>query len=186
MIRFGIDAMLLALISLAFVAGAAADRTPEAPPAAVDAVDALRKQLGAALRGAIEEEGPIAAIDVCRDKAPQITKALQNEGVAVGRTSHRLRNPDNAPMPWMKPLLEELRDSTAAPGRFRVVDLGEAGTGYVEAIYLQPLCATCHGSNIAPALHDEIRARYPDDRATGFEPGEFRGLFWAVVPKPAS
>ncbi len=170
-----------ALLMAAALTASAGEPSASRPKAAADAVDALRKQLGAALRGAMEKSGPSAAIEVCRHDAPRITASLRAPGVAVGRTSHRLRNPANAPQPWMKSLLAEYRERPPAPGSYRVVDLGDAGRGYVEPIYLKPLCATCHGQSIAPQLLTEIRERYPDDRATGFGLGEFRGLFWAVI-----
>jgi hypothetical protein len=48
---------------------------------------------------------------------------------------------------------------------------------------LQPLCATCHGEAVEPALLERIRALYPRDEAVGFRVGELRGMFWAVVPR---
>jgi len=107
-------------------------------------------------------------------------------GVAVGRTSHRLRNPANAPEPWMVPLLDELRAAAPRPGSWHAVDLGARGTGYVEPIYLQPLCATCHGEAVEGALLERIRTLYPTDEAVGFHVGELRGLFWAIVPREAA
>ena len=153
---------------------------PQPPRAAVDAIGRLRVELGGALRAALAK-GPEHAIEVCRLDAPRLTALQQRDGIRVGRTSDRLRNPANAPEPWMQPLLAEFRERAPEPGAHRSVDLGARGTGYVEPIYLKPLCATCHGENVAPPLLDAIRARYPEDRATGFRVGELRGLFWAVV-----
>jgi hypothetical protein len=158
----------------------ARDQAPERPAAAAAAVARLREALGGALREALAR-GPEPAIDACRVEAPRLAREIAADGVAVGRTSHRLRNPANAPEDWMLPLLDAYRESEPAPGSFRTVDLGARGTGYVEPIYLQPLCATCHGESVDPALLEKIRALYPEDRATGFRVGELRGLFWAVV-----
>ena len=49
---------------------------------------------------------------------------------------------------------------------------------------MKPLCTTCHGTSVDPALLAHIRERYPEDRATGYSVGDFRGLFW-VVATPA-
>jgi RND family efflux transporter MFP subunit len=171
-------------------AAAAAPQAPPAPAAvpparAAEAVAALRSELLAALTRALVE-GPAAAIDACRVEAPRIAERIAARGVAVGRTSHRLRNPQNAPEPWILPLLDELRAAPPEPSTWRSVDLGERGTGYVEPIHLQPLCATCHGEAVEPALLERIRALYPSDEAVGFRVGELRGLFWAVVPRDAS
>jgi len=180
------------LFTLAFLAGCGEPEEP-APPAAEEsaprierperaaaAVAALKMQLSAALKEALAES-PEAAIDACRVKAPAIAAAVAGPGLAVGRTSHRLRNPGNAPEDWMRPFLDEFRAAEPQPGAFRTVSLGERDTGYVEPIYLQPLCATCHGEAVDPGLLATIREHYPEDEATGFRVGELRGLFWAVV-----
>ena len=156
----------------------------ERPAQAAETVAALRTQLLAALPQALGQ-GPEAAIDACRIEAPRIAERVSANGVAVGRTSHRLRSPGNAPEPWMLPLLEEFRTNPQQPGAWRSVDLGTRGTGYVEPIYLQPLCATCHGESVDPTLLQKIRALYRDDEAVGFAVGDFRGLFLAITPRPA-
>jgi hypothetical protein len=65
----------------------------------------------------------------------------------------------------------------------KVVVLDEDTVGYVEPIYLQPMCVTCHGTAIAPEVEERIRSLYPNDEATGFEPGHFRGVFWAELSR---
>ncbi|MEJ2720956.1 MAG: hypothetical protein P8181_07415, partial [bacterium] len=58
------------------------------------AVAAFKKELQGALRDALVD-GPENAIEVCRVEAPAIGARLAADGVEVGRTSHRLRNPKN-------------------------------------------------------------------------------------------
>ena len=140
----------------------------------------LKQGLKRALETALAE-GPIAAVDACRIEAPRIAAESAQPGVRIGRTSHRLRNPANAPAVWMQPLLAEFEKAGRAEGKGRLVDLGSEGVGYVEPIHLQPLCVTCHGTHVAPELLAHIRKLYPEDRAVGFEPGDFRGLFWVVL-----
>jgi RND family efflux transporter MFP subunit len=154
---------------------------PEAARARAAAVIAdLKLELEAALAAALAL-GPEAAIQTCRVEAPRIAAKHARDGVRVGRTSHRLRNPANAPATWMQPPLDEFRNAPPKPGSSRTVDLGARGIGYIEPIYLKPVCTTCHGNAIEPALLERIRAQYPDDQAFGFEEGDFRGLFWAVI-----
>lgn len=173
---------LVALVLLLASALACGERkpAPARPQAAAEAIAGLRTELGAALGTALAQ-GPEHAVETCRLEAPRITARQQRPAVAVGRTSDRVRNPANAPEPWMQPLLDEFRGRAPEPDAYRTADLGARGTGYVEPIYLQPVCATCHGRNVDPGLLDVIRERYPSDQATGFEVGELRGLFWAVV-----
>jgi len=145
-----------------------------------EALGPLKQGLMGALKGALAES-PTAAVDTCKLAAPSITEGAARPGVKVGRTSNRLRNPGNAPEPWMKPLLAELEQRPKSPGLGRVVALAGGRVGYVEPIYLQPMCTTCHGKAIDPALLTHIRERYPQDRAVGYEPGELRGLFWVKL-----
>ncbi len=174
---------ILALGALALAAAlpALADSEPSPQTAAArETIATLRGELQNALRSALPE-GPEAAVGACQEQAPAIAARLQGGGVRVGRTSHRLRNPANAPEAWMLPFLDEFGSGEPQPGAWRSVRLGPRQVGVVEPIYLKPLCATCHGEQVQPALLESIRARYPEDRATGFRVGELRGLFWAVV-----
>ena len=139
------------------------------------------------LKAALTEgmaEGPEAALEVCRVKAPHIADVVGSETLTVGRTSHKLRNPANAPRAWMKPLLEEA--AAKAKAEPRAVDLGGGRVGYVEPIYVGAPCLTCHGEVVGPALEGKIAELYPEDKARGFAEGDFRGLFWAeFTPEPA-
>lgn len=121
--------------------------------------------------------GPAEAVAVCRDRAPQIAAAMSVDGVSMGRSSHRLRNPANAPQQWLAPIVSAFADGTfeLAP---QLVDIGDGRTGYVEPIVVQPLCLTCHGTDVPPELAARIAELYPDDAATGFAAGDFRGVFW--------
>jgi hypothetical protein len=104
--------------------------------------------------------------------------------VRVGRSSHRLRNPANAPEPWMEPLLAAYVEGSgsAVP---RTVEIDPDTVGYVEPIFVQPMCLTCHGTNLPPGVQEKLVELYPDDRATGFESGDFRGIFWVTLERPA-
>jgi hypothetical protein len=59
---------------------------------------------------------------VCRDEAEAITaEVARTSGIAAGRTSHRLRNPRNAPRPWARADVEaaagkKAAEVTARPG----------------------------------------------------------------------
>ena len=136
----------------------------------------FKKDLQQALKGGLAE-GPAAAIQVCRVKAPGIADALSVEGIRMGRSSHKLRNPDNTAPGWVGPIMQAYLDD-ASSREPRAVELGDNRWGYVEPIVVQPLCLTCHGSELAPEVATRISEFYPDDNATGFEPGDLRGVFW--------
>jgi len=142
----------------------------------------FKEQLVDALTGALEEGGPTNAIHVCRERAPEIAAALSVGGVRMGRTSHKLRNPANAPQPWVEPLLEAYVENPTDT-RPRAVYVDDSTIGYVEPIYMMSFCLSCHGPSIEPDLLAEIDSVYPEDQATGFRDKELRGLFWVTLPR---
>lgn len=149
--------------------------------AGAEAVLPFKKSLKQALVSGLER-GPVPAISVCRMVAPQLAEEVSTDGVRVGRSSLKLRNPKNAPKPWMQPLLETYEQSPdqREPA---VVAIDDDTIGYVEPIFVQPLCVTCHGETLAPDLKSKIDELYPEDRATGYAPGDLRGVFWAELPR---
>lgn len=158
---------------------AARDREPSRVERARAALAPLKSRLMAALTEALGE-GPGAAVAACRVEAPRIAAELSGDGLRVGRTSHRLRNPANAPAPWMRPLLQRYVEGEDAP--HLTVELDGGALGYAEPIRTQPLCLDCHGTELPEPVRTQLAELYPQDRATGFAEGELRGLFWAVVP----
>ena len=143
----------------------------------------LKQQLKQALLAGLAA-GPDSAVAACKVEAPRIAAELSVDGVALGRSSHRLRNPDNVGPDWVSPILEEYV-ATEGVLQPRTVSLPDGRTGYVEPILTQPLCLTCHGDVQDPALLERIEADYPQDRATGFAAGELRGVFWVEYPSAA-
>jgi hypothetical protein len=161
---------------------------PSVMPAADDAPDRgaellkpFKQELQAALRQGLEQ-GPAQAIQACRIEAPRISASLSVDGVTLGRSSHRLRNPANAAPEWVTPIMESW---VREPGLREplTIDLPDSQRGYVEPIVVQPLCLACHGENLEPDVASGIRDLYPDDQATGFEAGDFRGVFWVEFPR---
>lgn len=143
-------------------------------------VSLYKQDLQKALRSGMSE-GVMDAISACRIKAPKIAESLSKDGVRIGRASHRLRNPGNAPPDWVNPIMDAY---IAMPADLepRNVSLPENRSGYVEAIVLQPLCVACHGEALATEVAARINELYPEDRATGFRVGDLRGVFWVEYP----
>ena len=140
----------------------------------------FKQDLQMALKSGLAE-GPAAAIQVCRVKAPGIADALSVDGVRMGRSSHKLRNPANTAPDWVSPIMQAYLDD-ASSREPRIVALAGDRWGYVEPITVQPLCLTCHGSTLAPDIAAQISDLYPADRAVGFEAGDLRGVFWLEFP----
>jgi hypothetical protein len=182
---------LLAGLGLLLAGAAAAEDEPEARGDAVpesvserahELLGPFKKELLGALTDALHEGGPENAIAVCRTKAPAIAVESAGEGIEIGRTSHRLRNPDNAPAEWMKPLLAAyLEDPEGAEPR--AVRLEDGLVGYVEPMRVLPMCLACHGTDLSAPVSERLAELYPEDQATGFEAGDFRGMFWVTLPE---
>jgi hypothetical protein len=170
---------------------------PAADTAWVDQSRQLAMQLGGQLKSelskAIAEGGPIAAINVCYLRAPEIAAQLsQASGARVGRTALRVRNPSNAPDDLERSVLEQFSaDLGSGPVDRPLEAVFEIRRGdaverrYMRAIPTDALCLTCHGKTIAPELAAAIARDYPQDQATGFEQGQLRGAFSVVWPAPS-
>lgn len=146
----------------------------------------LRTQLVAALKS----DGPLAAIEVCNVTAPQIAAdQSRDSGWSVGRTSLRLRNPENAPDAWERGVLESFEARKAAgedPKTLERWEVTESGEGrvfrYMKAIPTAEPCLACHGGDLKPAVAAKLDELYPEDRARGFAIGDIRGAFTIVQP----
>lgn len=147
------------------------------------------EDLQQALKQAMEEGGPLAAIAACRDLAPQLAAAASRAaGAAVGRTSLRYRNPQNAPEPWQSVVLQtfEAQMTSAVAAELEYFAAAEDGSArYMKGIVLAPLCVTCHGTSLAPELLAALDEAYPHDRARGYAVGDLRGAFTVFWPAAA-
>ncbi|NNL99123.1 MAG: DUF3365 domain-containing protein, partial [Gammaproteobacteria bacterium] len=170
-------------VLLAALSGAAGadDITPVAPGAA------LLKPFKLSLKQALVTglaRGPAHAIDACRVEAPEIAARLSVNGVTMGRSSDRLRNPANAAPEWVQGVLDEYLDASGEL-KGRAVELSATEHGYVEPIFAGGLCLNCHGAHLSPAVSAQLAELYPGDAATGYADGDFRGVFWIRYPATA-
>ena len=137
-------------------------------------------QLKAALQASMAAGGPVEAISVCSEVAPQLASQISRaSGANVGRTSWRFRNPANAPNDWQAQALNHL-EATGNPEYFEL--LPDGGARYLKAIPTGPVCISCHGETLAPAIAEQLKESYPHDRATGFAVGDLRGAFSVAWP----
>jgi len=167
------------IIALALAAGVVQAQNSELARGA-ELLAPFKRDLQEALLQGLAE-GPAQAIGACHVRAPEVASALSSDGIIVGRSSHRLRNPTNASPKWVAPVLEAYT-SSSGDREPRVVPLPNDRLGYVEPILLKPLCLTCHGESLAPDVAARINELYPEDRAVGYEIDDLRGVFWIEYP----
>jgi hypothetical protein len=196
MIRRFLPVFVLSLFSFGAAAGEPADW-----PEWVGTSRSLAMQLGSELKGelgrAIEQGGPVAAITVCKDRAPAIAARLSGQsGARVSRTALRVRNPGNAPDELQRAVLEQFAEQLAAAPAgsaageppeavFEIKGANGIERRYMRAIPTDALCLTCHGATLSPELAAAIQRDYPADSATGFAQGQLRGAFSVIWPAVA-
>jgi hypothetical protein len=150
-------------------------------------------KLVATLLEQIAKTGPEGAIVVCREQAPQMAKAASDEtGWSIRRVSLRNRNPKAVPDAWERTALEDFDRRAAAGESPATLEKGELVTAggrseyrYVKALPAQDFCLQCHGTpeRISPAVREQLKSLYPDDKAVGYRAGEIRGAI--TIRKPA-
>jgi rubrerythrin len=141
--------------------------------------EALFGALMGELSQAMAEGGAAQAIEVCAERAPEIADEISRKrGVEIGRTSWKLRNPDNAPPAWAELVLGDRPERAT----FLVDRTGRLGA--LLPIRVMANCLACHGSReeLAPGVAERVAELYPHDEATGFEAGDLRGWFWVETP----
>lgn len=155
----------------------------------------LMKQFGGALKAelmaAVKAKGAPHAIAVCNVKAPEIAKKVSaDSGWTVARSSHKLRNPKNAPDSYTAAAIDEFLKRQAAGEKAAdiakaeiVEENGQKMFRLVKAIPTGELCLNCHGGeNVKAPVVEALATLYPDDMARGFNVGEMRGVFTLTKP----
>ncbi|MFO7726587.1 MAG: DUF3365 domain-containing protein [Oceanipulchritudo sp.] len=148
---------------------------------------ALMESLESRLKQALGKGGPINAIEVCQLEALPITRDIRDrkEVTHLKRVGVRLRNPANAPDRHEAEALAYFTQNGVEAGQFPKEYAQEITTSdgrteqrYYRAIPLQARCVACHGpkEQMPAPIREALQQRYPDDEATGFTPGQLRGL----------
>lgn len=154
------------------------------PQEAQKQLKGFKTDLKAALVSSIQKGGLESAVHVCKEVAPEIANQYSNENISIGRSARRIRNSNNKAESWMLEAFDSFAKSKKENVQKNWSQSGEAFVRYAEPIYTDAVCLNCHGSTIAPAVKASIQKQYPNDRATGFELGELRGIFWVKIKKP--
>ncbi|XKH01256.1 DUF3365 domain-containing protein [Marinobacter nauticus] len=189
--REALTAILIASAVAAPALSLAADQTAdERVEEARTLVKSFGGSLKQALQQAIEEGGIVNGISVCNTLAPEIAAQNSTDTWHIGRTSLKLRNPDNAPTDWQEMQLRAMDKQPVINGKpvevWQVSDaVGQPEFQYMSAIPTQKLCLNCHGTDIKPEVQAKINELYPQDQATGFAEGDLRGAF-VVTYRPAA
>ena len=149
------------------------------------------KEFGYELKGtmqkAFKQAGPTAVIEVCQASSDWIATKVdrRNGGWEVGRTSLKLRNPDNAPVSWEMMVLQSIEARKANGEDPKLLSYSEVVTeGGIESYRFmmaiptaEKPCIICHGDAIDGEITALLDKHYPNDKARGFKAGDIRGAF---------
>ena len=161
--------------------------------AAKQVTQQLLKRLGSHLKTEMKTNGPLQAISVCKDVAPQIAGELSLEnGWRVTRISAKPRNAllGSADV-WEQKVLAEFEARAKAGEKYsamsKVEVVEEGGKSYfrfMKPLPVKPICLTCHGSDeqIPATVKTELDKQYPFDRARNYQAGDLRGAVTIKQP----
>ena len=153
----------------------------------------LLKQLGGHLKKEMKSNGPIEAIKVCKEVAPDIaTKLSLENGWRVTRVTTKTRNSLlGDPDLWERKTLAEFEARAEKGEQFstmkqaEVVDeAGKSYFRYMKPLVIKPVCLACHGSDeqMSDPLKAELDKSYPFDQARDYKDGELRGAISIKQP----
>jgi Protein of unknown function (DUF3365) len=169
-----------------------------------NAINRMAVSLVREVNTALANGGAERAVDVVHLKDIQMingTVAGIPRITAMKRTSLKLRSPANAPdaadQLALEEMLRQMQTGEAAPSvlvqRAEIPPAAPEWRVY-KAVGTLPKCLACHGdpAEQSETLRSVLRRYYPDDQATGYAAGTWRGVLRVTVadappaaPKPA-
>ncbi len=137
---------------------------------------------------AVKKSGFHGAVDYCNERAIPLTDSFSKKyNVHIQRLSDKNRNAINAlansddQQAWDQ-LATMLKDSTIT-AKHLIRNNGDGSIVYYKAMTIaMPTCISCHGDtkkDIAAETLKAISDKYPNDKATGYKMGDFRGM-WKI------
>ena len=134
------------------------------------------------LKEAMQEGGPLHAIEVCSRQAPALAQSLSDEsGWTVKRVSLKARNNNTAVGDeWENEVLRQFDQRQMRGEDTASITYSESVGGqyrFMKAQAVEPICLACHGETIAPEVVDLLDQKYPHDIARGYKIGQIRGAF---------
>jgi len=165
---------------------AVADDVKERKKAAMATTKEFAKKLGGHMKAAMKDGGPVNAVRVCSDVAPQLTGEISRKtGWKVTRVGTRVRNSMlGSPDAWEQKVLAQFEARKAKGESFKKMafsEVVEEPNGkyfrFMKAIGVQRGCLQCHGGKdeVLPEVEMILEERYPHDQARNYKVGDLRG-----------
>lgn len=133
----------------------------------------------------LSEGGPLQAITVCSDTAQELTNIIgKKNNVDLKRVTFKPRNPIDTTDAFETKVLSRWHELMSEGNfdketeYFEIVEIEDKPYArYMKPIFIQGPCLTCHGGEnmISSEVKNLLKEKYPDDKATGYKPGDLRG-----------
>jgi nitrate reductase cytochrome c-type subunit len=144
--------------------------------------------LGKNLMGAIMEKGTAHALDFCNVQAMPLTDSMsQLHNAIIKRVSDKPRNQNNLAntqeleqIEYYKRLIAEGKTGKDIQPN---VQINGDQVQFYYPILTNEMCLQCHGvknKNVKPATLKMLSELYPEDKATGYQDKEVRGI-WSII-----
>ena len=185
----------LALLSTTVISGeiALTDNTVDRKKAAQQVTQQFVKQLGGELKKEMKNSGPVGAIKVCKDVAPEIANDLSlATGWRVTRVSTKPRNALlGTPDLWERETMASFEARSGKGEHYKDMSksevINEAGKTYfryMKPLAMKPVCLSCHGSDaqVSTEVKHKLTSLYPFDQAKGYNNGDLRGAISIKQP----
>lgn len=145
---------------------------------------ATKTALGKNLMKAIQEKGPVGAVEFCNVKALPLTDSLSvMNNAIIKRVSDKPRNPDNNANEEELGYITYFKKIMAAGKEPKPIVKTENGeVNFYYPITTNAMCLKCHGKpndQIQPETFRTLKNLYPADMAIGYDVNEVRGI-WAI------
>lgn len=143
--------------------------------------------LGKNLMGTIKAKGTEAAVTFCNTKAYPLTDSMATfHNVNIKRVSDKPRNPENQANEKELAHIQTFKNAIAKGEETKPIieEQGKAIRFYAP-IKTNEMCLQCHGKkeSLAESVRSKIGELYPDDKATGYDMNQIRGIWSIEFPK---
>lgn len=150
--------------------------------------DSSQMELSRNLIQSMKSEGVAGSIKFCKVNAIQITDSLSKKYAAkIKRTSLQTRNENNDPNKLEKDILGAYEN--AVTNKIQISPSVQMVENTNQVLFTKPIliknpvCLNCHGAvgtTLSKENNELITSLYPDDKATGYQLNEFRGM-WSII-----
>jgi len=143
-----------------------------------------KAQLGKNLMKAIQEKGTVGAVEFCNIAAMKLTDSMSvMHNAIIKRVSDKARNPKNMTNAKELGHIETFKEQVKTGSDIDpIVEEINGEVNFYYPITTNTMCLQCHGTpneQITSATISALNKLYPEDKATGYDLGQVRGI-WSI------